>query len=41
MSRCYDPESDSWSVVGDLPSSRSWLSAVSLTIRKDLGKEKV
>ena len=38
---CYDPASDSWGVVGDLPSSRSWLSAVALTIRRDLGKDKV
>jgi len=38
---CYDPATDSWSVVGDMPSSRSWLSAVALTIRKDLGKDKL
>merc|ERR1711971_363083 len=38
---CYDPVEDIWTVVGDMPSSRSWLSAVALTIRKDLGKEKV
>ena len=66
---CYDPAEDTWTVVGDMPSSRyiiiitnqnfillsnqkqssstfysilrSWLSAVALTIRKDLGKEKV
>ena len=37
----YDPATDSWTVVGDMPSSRSWLSSVALTIRKDLGKEKV
>ena len=37
----YDPTSDTWTVVGDMPSSRSWLSSVALTIRKDLGKEKV
>ena len=38
---CYDPDKDTWTVTGDMPSSRSWLSAVALTIRKDLGKEKV
>jgi len=38
---CYDPILDTWHVVGDLPSSRSWLSAVALTLRRDLGKEKV
>ena len=37
----YDPLTDTWTVVGDMPSSRSWLSSVALTIRKDLGKEKV
>ena len=37
----YDPDTDTWTVMGDMPSSRSWLSSVALTIRKDLGKEKV
>ena len=31
---CYSPEEDAWSVVGDMPTSRSWLSAVPLTIRR-------
>ena len=56
LTECYNPVTDSWSVVGDMPSSRSgtsdikyltaflcrsWLSAVALTIRKDLGKDKL
>jgi len=37
---CYSPDDDTWSTVGDMPTSRSWLSAVPLTIRRELGKEK-
>ena len=29
----YDPDSDTWSISGYLTSSRSWLSAATLSIR--------
>ncbi|KTF89314.1 hypothetical protein cypCar_00018901 [Cyprinus carpio] len=31
----YCEESDSWEIVGEMPTSRSWLSCVSLQLRKD------
>ena len=31
----YDAEADQWLVVGEMPSSRSWLSCVALQIKKD------
>lgn len=33
---CYDPETDSWEIVGEMQSSRSWLSCVSLVLHKDV-----
>lgn len=33
---CYDPERDSWEIIGEMQTSRSWLSCVSMVIRKDL-----
>ena len=29
---CYDPEEDRWDIVGEMSSSRSWLSCVALTV---------
>ncbi|XP_063443616.1 kelch-like protein diablo [Mytilus trossulus] len=38
---CYDPISDSWEIIGEMQTSRSWLSCVSMVIRKDLiGKDR-
>ncbi|XP_023329218.1 kelch-like protein 12 isoform X2 [Eurytemora carolleeae] len=37
----YDPDSDTWSISGYLTSSRSWLSAATLSIRKDMGRERM
>ncbi|MBN3311543.1 KLH20 protein, partial [Atractosteus spatula] len=31
----YCEEADSWEIVGEMPTSRSWLSCVSLQVRKD------
>ncbi|XP_066546115.1 kelch-like protein diablo isoform X2 [Amia ocellicauda] len=31
----YCEETDSWEIVGEMPTSRSWLSCVSLQVRKD------
>ena len=31
----YDLDADRWTVVGEMPSSRSWLSCVALQIKKD------
>ncbi|KAJ8413706.1 hypothetical protein AAFF_G00082130 [Aldrovandia affinis] len=31
----YCDETDSWEIVGEMPTSRSWLSCVSLQVRKD------
>ncbi|KAK3091829.1 hypothetical protein FSP39_022975 [Pinctada imbricata] len=33
---CYDPETDTWEIVGELQSSRSWLSCVSIIVRKEI-----
>ena len=33
---CYDVSADEWTIVGEMPSSRSWLSCVAMTIRRDL-----
>ena len=33
---CYDPESDSWEIIAEMQSSRSWLSCVSMVIRKEI-----
>ena len=30
---CYDPDEDRWDIVGEMSSSRSWLSCVALTVR--------
>lgn len=38
---CYDPATDCWSLAGSLPSSRSWLSAAQITIRSDMGRERI
>ena len=39
---CYDEASDVWEIIGEMPTSRSWLSCVAMTIRKDLApKDKV
>ncbi|XP_076020753.1 kelch-like protein 24 [Genypterus blacodes] len=32
----YCDETDSWEIVGEMPTSRSWLSCVSLRLRKDI-----
>ncbi|KAF7666387.1 hypothetical protein LDENG_00107720 [Lucifuga dentata] len=32
----YCDETDSWEIVGEMPTSRSWLSCVSLQLRKDI-----
>ncbi|XP_076072737.1 kelch-like protein 24 [Mytilus galloprovincialis] len=38
---CYDPITDSWEIIGEMQTSRSWLSCVSMVIRKDLiGKDR-
>ena len=37
---CYDPDKDAWELVGDMPTSRSWLSCVSITMGKKLPKPK-
>ena len=29
---CYDPQEDKWDIVGEMSSSRSWLSCVGLTV---------
>lgn len=31
----YCDETDSWEIVGEMPTSRSWLSCVSLQMRKE------
>lgn len=33
---CYDVEKEVWEIVGEMPTSRSWLSCVSMTIRKEI-----
>ncbi|XP_052772645.1 kelch-like protein 3 [Mya arenaria] len=33
---CYDPVRDTWEIVGEMLTSRSWLSCVAITIRKDM-----
>lgn len=33
---CYDPDTDSWEIVGEMQSSRSWLSCVSLVLHKEV-----
>lgn len=38
---CYDPDTDSWTQAGFLTSCRSWLSAAPITIRKDMGRERI
>ena len=40
---CYTEETDSWELIGEMPTSRSWLSCVAMMIRKDMttNKEKV
>ena len=35
----YCDETDAWEIVGEMPSSRSWLSCVTLPLRKDLQSE--
>lgn len=32
----YCDETDAWEIVGEMPTSRSWLSCVSLQLRKDI-----
>ena len=32
---CYDEAKDCWEIIGEMPSSRSWLSCAAMTIRKD------
>jgi hypothetical protein len=34
---CYDPMTDKWEVVGEMGSSRSWLSCVGLTVKLESG----
>ncbi|XP_013395524.1 kelch-like protein diablo [Lingula anatina] len=39
---CYNVDKDEWEIVGEMPTSRSWLSCVAMMIRRDLMfKEKV
>ncbi len=39
---CYDEDNDVWDIIGEMPTSRSWLSCVAMTIRRDLQpREKV
>ncbi|KAL5019266.1 hypothetical protein ScPMuIL_004988 [Solemya velum] len=33
---CYTPATDTWEIVGEMLTSRSWLSCVSLRVRKDM-----
>lgn len=33
---CYDADTDTWSLAGEMPSSRSWLSCVPLQIKRSL-----
>ena len=37
ISECYDPAFDKWEIVGEMGSSRSWLSCVGLTVKMDSG----
>jgi len=37
---CYDPLTDAWTHAGYLTSSRSWLSAVPIRMRRDAGRER-
>ena len=34
---CYDPNNDKWEIVGEMGSSRSWLSCVGLTVKMESG----
>ena len=34
---CYDPIQDKWELVGEMGSSRSWLSCVGLTVKLGVG----
>ena len=36
---CYDEENDVWEIIGEMPSSRSWLSCVPMIVRKELTKK--
>ena len=33
---CYDEIRDVWEIIGEMPTSRSWLSCVAMTIHKDV-----
>ena len=33
---CYDETKDEWSIIGEMPTSRSWLSCVAMTLRRDV-----
>ncbi|ELT91550.1 hypothetical protein CAPTEDRAFT_199582, partial [Capitella teleta] len=33
---CYDVATDSWTIIGEMPTRRSWLSCVSMTIHRDV-----
>lgn len=33
---CYTPKTDTWEIVGEMLTSRSWLSCVAMRIRKDI-----
>ena len=35
---CYDPADDTWKIVGNLPTSRAYLTAVPFTLWKGLGR---
>ena len=35
----YCSKTDTWEIVGEMPSSRSWLSCVTLPLRRDLPSE--
>ena len=37
ISESYDPAFDKWEIVGEMGSSRSWLSCVGLTVKMDSG----
>lgn len=37
---CYNPVTDTWCLVGEMPTSRSWLSCAPLQVKKSICKDK-
>ena len=33
---CYDEVEDRWEIIGEMPTSRSWLSCVAMTIHREV-----